>query len=1645
MSDSTTNNVDVRTENGTVITTTKEKADKIEAKKAEKNKPKNTTIRKKDNDKYRFDLIGIDFNLNTSYKKLKQAYGSYGKYAKQIAQHHMETFIEKWSVYDVEMGSNAPMIFSKGVKLADKMIPVWKECNEYGFGHSYKRNSTMQIFDPENVVDPNTGYCSSLDLIKLAYTYRTINAFKDALKSSRKLYEELTGVSVEEQIPKSQTVSEEDQAEATKEIAEAQESGDTAKEQKTVEETGNAGGGFNSNAVSSDVKTGDSSGALDNTVEEGKKTKSAKEVFNSLVTKATGFAEKIAGFLNSINDAMAKMQEGINGFISKAQDKIGGLADKLGFDLADNNILDKLSRHYGSNLGLLDNLTKDLMGAVTGMANDLLSSAQSLGFAYLAEMGGEVLDKAVLKIVQGLCYTGGDVNYNGTFLKYIMSCDFAHCLEFLDKKNNTVYSLDTTEYTRANVAAQKGCVRVPLHICKQLYKKYKTYKTETTASGKSEEEILAASDKAKSYASTIAYIFKNVFVYAYSNLNETILKEWFTSFPDIINPSILGDTDNLYNRKYALTDYDIETIAPIVELNEPSSSGWSNLVSFENVGGFGGQSLNATKAENYDNLTVQKGYIDPRNIYIKKCYLYLVGSIDESIPIDNRLVNEAFYTRMKYKTLSTMSTLKSNLYNNLMNSNSFKDIKFLLTEIAAATISDTLETLNNIGLLLPVYNMKGSNYGLSPKHKDERNVTIPKFVDYRYTKITFFNSYKTKNDTVELESYNKTIEYGTKSKLPRCEFKKEGHRLAYWAKVDIGDSLIDLSKIINASTSSSVKYKDEETVQFNSNEIRLVAVWEEGESNYDSSSDDTDVKLSNDIDVEDIFNKADELLSSVNYIQEFVKYSLLLSNFKVIDTFNKTEDQILNEANKLENYHRVSTVDLFRLNPETNMYDLNSTLHIYCNNKDVFDNEEMTQEEKTRIEMFVITANLVKEYSYKYEVSYITKFYGETFPDGMNKPNELISEFIQLFLEAIASVKDYASNMYDNDELVVLLNLLGHGKDYDKEKITIADLPFMCQIKEDSIEIPTDEYFDFKGWYTDCTCLNKFDFESSYIVSNTVLYAKWVPKEGSRFSDNYEGSDKFKKENLKINYYDKNYEMFSGKHESKYITSFDNSLSTSLDSPTKDGYVFIGWYTDKDCITNKIDEISSYVYENDLDVFARWMDNEEYYFIENNEINILGMNVDISSLSFYTAYSMEDGTTFKISPNGLVKYGRNGSVMGNVYVPDTGYSPKGITSVNDGSRTIYLTISVNNRTGILYLYASEDKVEWSKIMECSITYFNVFDVCGAESVINLMFTKRLMYNNILFNINDSEDKVLVEENEQTVMFDVNRSTLEICKNKRILGICSTVTGKFYILIDQVGVLCVENLNDFILSDFTNELIYYGIAGWKDDLYTINYNDTGTPNSSVYAMVSDNEDFDIDDPLYVNNLKNAFLDNTRYFRTFIKAGDENVPIINNRYNWTFQYDKYGIIIPDSAYIKYNENVDIHPDRFGLKSEQGFRFVRNNKYFRTKEILDVYTPRTLLITNDNYKDYLNWSRIIFDNKGNEIGLKKITEEYLKEQGVDDLVNKNFEFEWTVKYTREELILKEVKDENGNMINVKVYDSKEITPSKSFERYLKKGGTL
>ncbi len=95
--------------------------------------------------------------------------------------------------------------------------------------------------------------------------------------------------------------------------------------------------------------------------------------------------------------------------------------------------------------------------------------------------------------------------------------------------------------------------------------------------------------------------------------------------------------------------------------------------------------------------------------------------------------------------------------------------------------------------------------------------------------------------------------------------------------------------------------------------------------------------------------------------------------------------------------------------------------------------------------------------------------------------------------------------------------------------------------KLSSLPTPTaKEGYDFDGWYLDKECTKAFDI-STPINEDTTLYAHWTtPLTITKYLNNVDGE------------------------ETPTTQSAQYNRAPTIETPTKEGYVFAGWYTDKD-------------------------------------------------------------------------------------------------------------------------------------------------------------------------------------------------------------------------------------------------------------------------------------------------------------------------------------------------------------------------------------------------------------------------------------------------------------------------------------------------
>ncbi len=152
---------------------------------------------------------------------------------------------------------------------------------------------------------------------------------------------------------------------------------------------------------------------------------------------------------------------------------------------------------------------------------------------------------------------------------------------------------------------------------------------------------------------------------------------------------------------------------------------------------------------------------------------------------------------------------------------------------------------------------------------------------------------------------------------------------------------------------------------------------------------------------------------------------------------------------------------------------------------------------------------------------------------------------------------------------------------------------------------PTKTGYTFGGWYLSngkkVTSLAKNTY-----TEDIDLYAKWTAN------------------TYAITYKDYNNAAFTGKHPTGYPTKHTYDTETTLPVPTKTGYTFMGWYTDKAC-TKAIEVIGAKDITAAITVYAKWEVNT--YSIVYVDLYADELTSDLSSLP--TTYTYSTATTLK--------------------------------------------------------------------------------------------------------------------------------------------------------------------------------------------------------------------------------------------------------------------------------------------------------------------------------------------------------------------------------------------------------------------------------
>ena len=151
---------------------------------------------------------------------------------------------------------------------------------------------------------------------------------------------------------------------------------------------------------------------------------------------------------------------------------------------------------------------------------------------------------------------------------------------------------------------------------------------------------------------------------------------------------------------------------------------------------------------------------------------------------------------------------------------------------------------------------------------------------------------------------------------------------------------------------------------------------------------------------------------------------------------------------------------------------------------------------------------------------------------------------------------------------------------------------------------PTRTGYTFAGWYKEMECINAWNFSTDRVTENIVLQAKWT-----------------------INFYAITFNTNGGSAVTPVSAEYNTTINEP-ETPTKEGYSFVGWYTDA-AFTNYFDYQMYYITSN-LTLYAKWEINS-YWVKFNSEGGtvIFDIKVDYKNLIPKPQDPIWEGHTFQ--------------------------------------------------------------------------------------------------------------------------------------------------------------------------------------------------------------------------------------------------------------------------------------------------------------------------------------------------------------------------------------------------------------------------------
>ncbi len=182
--------------------------------------------------------------------------------------------------------------------------------------------------------------------------------------------------------------------------------------------------------------------------------------------------------------------------------------------------------------------------------------------------------------------------------------------------------------------------------------------------------------------------------------------------------------------------------------------------------------------------------------------------------------------------------------------------------------------------------------------------------------------------------------------------------------------------------------------------------------------------------------------------------------------------------------------------------------------------------------------------------------------------------------------------------------------------------------------------YDFLGWFNG---EEQWDFDNDRVKGDMTLVAKWQPKT-----------------------YTISYQLNGGVNFADNPKAFVFDVGAEIYAPKKEGYIFLGWYSDRE-LTTPAKELAPKAVSKDVTLFAKWSE------VDYTKI-ISGANLDAAIVSDKTLvngrfrYTLSANIT-SFADNGVIRIGRGFGARDGSYVEITATEIRVIT-IGEGEKKI---------------------------------------------------------------------------------------------------------------------------------------------------------------------------------------------------------------------------------------------------------------------------------------------------------------------------------------------------------------------------------------